>query len=197
MGKSSKSKSKKLAKQERAKHVKNIEVYEETMSTLDNVFFSLGNERKREQVRILEEQLELSLNIEGAYAFINRHQSYKSELSRVCAELLFQQIQSSNYIRASNAYNDMMKYPLEEALLDCIKPFSNLFLLWVAEENGDRKNTMENKIERKKTIEKIVQNALDIIREVKARFSFHILFLKKVLNELSRRRSAFISDVEE
>ena len=72
MGKNSKRKSKKLAKQARAMHQKNVEVYKETMSTLDETFFSLGDERKRERIRILEKQFELSLNVEKAFASINR-----------------------------------------------------------------------------------------------------------------------------
>lgn len=188
MGKSSKRKSKKLAKQARAMHQKNVEVYEETMSTLDETFFSLGDERKRERIRILEKQLELSLNVEKAFASINRHQSYKTELSGVCSELLFNHIQSSNYIQASHVYNDMIKYPLEKGLINCIKPFSNLMLLWAGEENVKEKDTIENNIERMKTIDKIIQNAIGIIRGAKARSPFHILFLTKSLTELCRQQ---------
>lgn len=90
MGKSSKSKGKKLAKQLRAMHMKNVEVWEKTMSMLDYKFdASLGglptNGRTRERIGVLEEQLKLTLNIEESFAFVNRYQSYKTELSGVCS----------------------------------------------------------------------------------------------------------------
>lgn len=99
MGKSSKSKSKKSSKQERSLHLKNVKVYEKTISTLDKKLFSLGNERKRERVELLEKQLQLTLNIEEDFAFINRYQSCKLELSGICLHLLLDQIDSDDCIQ--------------------------------------------------------------------------------------------------
>ena len=78
MGKSSKSKGKKFAKQECSMHLKNVEVWEKNMSAIDEKFDStLGglptNGKKRERIGLLEEQLQLTLNIEESFAFINRY----------------------------------------------------------------------------------------------------------------------------
>lgn len=55
------------------------------MSTIDYRFdTSLGglplNGRKRERIELLEQHLQLTLNIEEFFAFINRYQSYKIEV---------------------------------------------------------------------------------------------------------------------
>ena len=127
MGKSSKSISKKSSKQERSLHLKNVKVYEKTISTLDKKLFSLGNERKRERVELLEKQLQLTLDVEEDFAFINRYQSCKLELSGICLHLLLDQIDSDDCIQTSSAYDEIMKYPLTEEFKSCIKPFSTLF----------------------------------------------------------------------
>lgn len=66
MGKSSKSKSKKTAKQERAKHFNNVELFEKNLSTaFEKKFDSLG---RHGRIKLLKEQLELTLSMEESYA---------------------------------------------------------------------------------------------------------------------------------
>lgn len=110
-------------------HLKNVKVYENTISILDKKLFSLGNEGKRERVGLLEKQLQLTLDVEEDFAFINRYQSYKLELSGICLHLQLDQIDSDDCIQTSSAYDEMMKNPLTEEFRGCIKPFSTLFSL--------------------------------------------------------------------
>ncbi|GFH55250.1 predicted protein [Chaetoceros tenuissimus] len=182
MGKRSKSKGKKSARQERAMHLKNVEAWTKTMSTLDNKYdSSLGglptNGRKRERIWILEEQIQLTLNVEESLDFVNRHQFFENELSGVCTCLLLEQLLSADYIQASNSYNEMMKYPLTEDFRSQIKPFSNLLLLWSDEEN----------VERLKEIIHIAnQDAFDIIRIPGETDLFWLAYIEKTLIGLSR-----------
>ena len=67
------------------------------------------NGRKRERISILEEQLQLTLNIEESFAIVNRYQTYKTELSEICSTLLIEQLLSGNFIQVSNAYKNMIK----------------------------------------------------------------------------------------
>ncbi|GFH45029.1 predicted protein [Chaetoceros tenuissimus] len=194
MGK--RSKSKKSIKQERAKHLKNVEVYEKTISKLDKELDSFGVCRKREHLEVLKEQLELTLPVEGDFASINRHQSYRTELSGICSFLLFDHIRLQNYAEAAIVYNDIMKYPVVEELRTCIEPFSNLLLLWTEGENDDRKDTVKKIIERKDRIDMITQDSIDIIRRPGARSPLRLLFLEKVLFELSRSPDRLFQAVE-
>ena len=143
-------------------HLKNVEVWEKNMSAIDEKFDStLGglptNGKKRERIGLLEEQLQLTLNIEESFAFINRYQTYKIELSGVCSILMLEQLLSANFIQATDVYNNMEKYPLTEVLRSRMDPFSNLLLLWTEGEN----------VSRKKIIATITtQDAIDIIRRL-------------------------------
>ncbi|GFH53806.1 predicted protein [Chaetoceros tenuissimus] len=182
MGKSSKSKGKKLAKQERAMHLKKVEVWKKTMCRIDTeVHDSLGdlftNGRKRERIRLLEDQLQLTLNTEEAFAFINRYQSYKTELSTVCSALLLEQLLLSNYIQASNSFNEMMNYPLTDEFGCLIKQFSNLLLLWIEGENVDRKDA----------IAKVTEYAFKVIHRHDHINLFWILLLERTFTVLIRQ----------
>ena len=183
MGKSSKSKGKKLAKQERALHLKNVEVWEKTKSKIDKkLSSSLGglptNGKKRERIRLLEDRLQLTLNIEESFAFINRYQSYKTDLSLVCSSLLLEHLLSANYIQAYNAYNEMMKYPLTQECRSRIKPFSNLLLLWTEGENFDQNDTIA-----KTTVHDIIV----IIQRPEAVKFLELVFVEEALKGLSRQ----------
>ncbi|GFH54854.1 predicted protein [Chaetoceros tenuissimus] len=158
MGKSSKSRGKNIAKQERAMHLENVEDWKKTMSTIDNKFCTsleglFTNGKKRERVGFLQEQIQLTLNVEESFAFINRYKFYKTELSGVCSLLLFEQCLSAKYIQASNSYNEMMNYSLTEDFRFRMKPFSDLFLLWTGSGNVDKKEA----------IAKIIKNAFEVI----------------------------------
>ncbi|GFH55170.1 predicted protein [Chaetoceros tenuissimus] len=194
MGKSSKTKGKKLAKQERAMHLKNVEVWDKNMSTLENKFYdSFGyeinmqqeglptNGRVRERVRLREEQLQITLNIEKDAAFINQHQYYKIMISRVCGCLLFEQLLSANYIQASNFYNEIRNYPLNDDFRSRIKSFSTLLLLLKAKENDDGKVSIE-------FATNTAQNAFDIVNSLGAIKRLELLFIKKALNGLCQHQ---------
>ncbi|GFH55172.1 predicted protein [Chaetoceros tenuissimus] len=83
MGKSSKTKGKKLAKQERAMHLKNVEVWEKTMSTIDNQFYtSLGGllsdgRKRRENVDKKETIAKIT---ENALDVIHKHEDMNLSL---------------------------------------------------------------------------------------------------------------------
>ncbi len=192
MGKSSKTKGKKLAKQERAIHMKNVDVWDKNMSTLDIKFYdSFGyensmeqeglptNGRKRERIGLREEQLQLTLNIENDAAFINQYQRYKIMLSRVCGCLLFEQLLSANYVQAFRAYNKMMKYPLIEEYRSRIKPFSNLLLLLLNAKNDDGKDTIAKNT---------AQYAFDIVNRPGTVQRLELLFVKKALKGLCQHQ---------
>ncbi|GFH55330.1 predicted protein [Chaetoceros tenuissimus] len=198
MGKSSKRKStgKKVGKQERAVHLKNVAIYRETMSTLDKKLQSFDICRTREHLEVLEEQLQLTLGIEESYTIVNRHHAYKFELSGVCSVLLFDQIRLRNYVQASQAYDNMIEYSFVQEFESCVQPFSNLFLLWTERANGDRKDTVENIIERKRRLDKITQDSIDIIHKRGARGAMRLLFLQKTLTELNRCSDQLFEVVE-
>ncbi|GFH55329.1 predicted protein [Chaetoceros tenuissimus] len=184
MGKRSKCKSKQSAKQERALHLKNVEVFEETILSFYEKIEDLGTSRRRERIELSVKRIQVTLSIEESYAFINRYQFYKDELSEVCSVLLLDQIRRRNYIQALNAYNIMLKYPLTKECRSYIKPFSNLILLWTIGKTADEKEIFE----RKKRLDKITQDAIGIIGRPEARSSLQVLFLLGVLMELSQQR---------
>ncbi|GFH60179.1 predicted protein [Chaetoceros tenuissimus] len=178
MGKSSKSKDKKLAKENRAKHLKNVESFEKTVSTIDRELQILAEGRRRDIIKLAEEKLQLLLQVEESYALINSYQHYRHQLSEVCSTILFNQILLRNYNQASKVYSDMVKYPLFEDLKNCVMPFSYFVLLWTKRENVDRNDT----------IAKITEHAIDIIRTPKARYPIHFLFVNETLTVLSRQK---------
>lgn len=120
-------------------------------------------------------QLQLSLKIGEDYAFINRYQSYKLQLSGICSHLLFDQIDSDICIQTFTAYDDMMKYPLTEQFKSCIQPFSNLLLFW--RERIYRKDIMEKIIEIEESIlGKMAKDAIEIFRRPEARNHYSFCF---------------------
>lgn len=178
MGKSSKSKNKELAKQNRAKHVKNVKNFEETVSTIDRELQILAGGRRRDLIKLAVEKLQLLLQTEESYALINSYQHYRHQLSEVCSTILFKQIELRNYIQASNVFSDMVKYPLVEVLKNYVMPFSYFVLLWTKKENVDKNDT----------IAKITEHAIDIILTPKARYPIHFLFVNETLTVLSRQK---------
>lgn len=189
MGKSSKSKSRKTAKQERAKHFINVELYEKTLSTFMEKFYntSLG---RHERIELLMRQIQLTLKVEESYAFINRHRVYREKLTGLCPLLLFDLIRSKNYLQASIFYNDMMKYSFAIDLQSELKPFSNLFLLWIEGDNVDKEE------ERQDAFDNITQDFIDIIRRPGAKRTSQFLFLQEALIELTRCSDRRFATVE-
>ena len=95
-------------------------------------------------------------------------------------------IRLQNYVQASNAYNAMAEYSFVQEFQSCLQPFSNLFFLWKEREYGDRNDRVEKIIERKKRLDKITQDSIDIINKRGARGEIRLLFLQKALTELNR-----------
>lgn len=137
----------------------------------------LTNGKKRERVGFLQEQIQLTLNVEESFAFINRYKIYKIELSGVCSHLLFEQCLSAKYIQASNSYNEMMNYSLTEDFRVRMKPFSDLFLLWTGSGNVDKKEA----------IAKIIENAFEVIHTYEAKNLSWFVFLERTLVALIRQ----------
>lgn len=81
----------------------------------------------------------------------------------------------SQYPKNSQSYVDVYRKETATNLL---------FLLWKEGEHVDRKD----KVGRKKTFDKIVQDAIDIICSPEARNDLQFIFLTKLLTELSRHQ---------
>ena len=178
IGKRSKNKSKKSAKQERVGHLKYVEECESIYSLLSQKIKSIGCNRDREVCGIYGQQLQLTLQSKQAYVALSKQEDFRHRLSISYSGLFFHQIQCQNYNDALESLANLVKFPMHDSFQKIVEPWKDLFLLRLEGANNDR-------------IQRVIRNVVesldqDIIGANED--SLQNIFVTHALFELSRQQ---------
>ncbi|GFH55274.1 predicted protein [Chaetoceros tenuissimus] len=169
MGKRSKSNKNKNTRDLHLGRVKDTEkIFDDLLA---GICGGIGQERKA--IELLLKNLSLLEERKLSYSILSKHAAFTKRLTEIHMHLVISQLNSQNYTEAFESWKVVSEYESSH-LQKLLEPFKDLFLLRI---KGEKKD---------KSAERLVRKTEQIIVGGKVHDPVNILFIGKVLLELSR-----------